>query len=159
MKAYEVRDEDSSHHILLIQSWNPKFSTLELYNFPITQSNSPSPLNFPSSFRTLPHFKTNVRSLQRYCSVVGQFSLVLMSLIAELFEGDIIMDQRLRSWVTGQYDKRDAINDVSYLWPASLDENGKRVIRVPYTLSDEIKRGNKRSSIFFSCVFSLVFPT
>ncbi|XP_020612009.1 zinc metalloproteinase nas-4-like isoform X3 [Orbicella faveolata] len=66
----------------------------------------------------------------------------------ELFEGDIIMDQRLRSWVTGQYDKRDAINDDSYLWPSSLDENGERVIRVPYTLSDEIKRdGEKMDSI------------
>ena len=81
-------------------------------------------------------------------SVVGRFSRVLMSLVAELFEGDIIMDQRLRSWVTGQYDKRDAINDDSYLWPSSLDENGERVIRVPYTLSDEIKRGKRRSSLF-----------
>ena len=75
-----------------------------------------------------------------------------MSLVAELFEGDIIMDQRLRSWVTGQYDKRDAINDVSYMWPSLQDENGERVIRVPYTLSDEIKRG-KRSSSLFSLVF------
>lgn len=57
------------------------------------------------------------------------------------------MDQRLRSWVTGQYDKRDAINDESYLWPASVDDNKKRVIRVPYTLSDEIQRGKRRSSL------------
>ena len=71
-----------------------------------------------------------------------------MSSVAELFEGDIIMDQRLRSWVTGEYDKRDAINDESYLWPASVDDNGKRVIRVPYTLSDEIKRGKRRLSLF-----------
>ena len=77
-----------------------------------------------------------------------------MSLVAELFEGDIIMDQRLRSWVTGQYEKRDAINDESYMWPASLDEKGERVIRVPYTLSDEIKRGNERSD-FFPCVMNV----
>ena len=57
------------------------------------------------------------------------------------------MDQRLRSWVTGQYDKRDAINDDSYMWPASTDENGKRIIRVPYTLSDEIQQGKRRSSL------------
>lgn len=54
----------------------------------------------------------------------------------DLFEGDIVMDQRLRSWVTGESDKRDAINDVSYLWPASDDGT----VRVPYTLSDEIQR-------------------
>ncbi|XP_078370120.1 zinc metalloproteinase nas-4-like isoform X2 [Oculina patagonica] len=58
----------------------------------------------------------------------------------ELFEDDIIMDQRLRSWVTGQYDKRDAINDKSYLWPTTQDENGKKIVRVPFTLSDEIKQ-------------------
>ncbi|KAJ7388507.1 hypothetical protein OS493_037127 [Desmophyllum pertusum] len=58
----------------------------------------------------------------------------------ELFEGDMIMDQRLRSWVTGQFDKRDAINDESYMWPATTVD-GKRIIRVPYTLSDEIKEG------------------
>lgn len=57
----------------------------------------------------------------------------------DLFEGDIVMDQRLRSWVTGESDKRDAINDVSYLWPASDDGT----VRVPYTLSDEIQRGKK----------------
>ena len=50
------------------------------------------------------------------------------------------MDQRLRSWVTGESDKRDAINDVSYLWPKS--DNG--AVRVPYTLSDEIQRGKKK---------------
>jgi len=71
-----------------------------------------------------------------------------MSLVAELFEEDIIMDQRLRSWVTGQYDKRDAINDDSYKWPESMDTNGNKVIKVPYTLSDEIQRGKRRSSLF-----------
>ena len=65
------------------------------------------------------------------------------------------MDQRLRSWVTGQYDKRDAINDESYLWPESQDENNNRVIRVPYTLSDEIKRGKKRYSLFSLVYFPL----
>ena len=52
------------------------------------------------------------------------------------------MDQRLRSWVTGQYDKRDAVLDTSYLWPKSDD--GK--VRVPYILSDEILEG-KRTNI------------
>lgn len=53
----------------------------------------------------------------------------------DIFEGDIVMDQRLRSWITGEYDKRDAINDISYLWPKSDDGT----VRVPYSLSDEIK--------------------
>ena len=58
-------------------------------------------------------------------------------LFTELFEDDIVMDQRLRSWVTGQYDKRDAINDDSYLWPKSDDGT----VRVPFKLSDEILEG------------------
>lgn len=58
------------------------------------------------------------------------------------------MDQRLRSWVTGQYDKRDAINDKSYLWPTTQDENGKKIVRVPYTLSDEIKQGERSLRLF-----------
>ena len=56
------------------------------------------------------------------------------------------MDQRLRSWVTGQYDKRDAVRDDSYLWPKSRD--GK--VRVPYILSDEILEG-KRTTLIDSC--------
>ncbi|XP_068717986.1 hatching enzyme 1.2-like isoform X1 [Montipora capricornis] len=53
----------------------------------------------------------------------------------DIFEGDIVMDSRLRSWVTGQADKRDAINDVSYLWTKSEDGT----VRVPYILSKEIQ--------------------
>ena len=51
----------------------------------------------------------------------------------------MVMDARLRSWVTGQYDKRDAINDDTYLWPKS--EEGH--VRVPYSLSDEIMEGKR----------------
>ena len=72
------------------------------------------------------------------------------------------MDQRLRSWVTGESDKRDAINDVSYLWPKSDDGT----VRVPYTLSDEIQRGKKsfqqqRITCFIDLVemLSLNFPS
>ena len=61
---------------------------------------------------------------------------------ADLFEEDIIMDRRLRSWVTGQFDKRDAINEVSYLWPTS-ERDGKRIVRIPYTLSKEIEQGER----------------
>ena len=72
-------------------------------------------------------------------------------MVAELFEEDMVMDQRLRSWVTGQYDKRDAINDASYLWPSTKDKDGKKIIRVPYTLSDEIKEGKRTLS--YVCQF------
>ena len=61
------------------------------------------------------------------------------------------MDQRLRSWVTGQYDKRDAINDVSYLWPKSDDGT----VEVPYTLSQEILEG-KTATPTHSCF--VVYP-
>ena len=64
---------------------------------------------------------------------------------SDLFEEDIVMDQRLRSWVTGDYDKRDAINDVTYLWPSSDDGT----VRVPYTLSDEIQNGEQGFLIVF----------
>ena len=138
-KAYEGRNEDSNHHILLIQSYSRQFPPVNLLK---------SWKKFTLEVSNLPYFWTDLRFPQRYSSVVDRFSLVLVSLVAELFEGDIIMDQRLRSWVTGQYDKRDAINDESYIWPSSLDDHGERVIRVPYTLSDEIKRGNERSSFY-----------
>ena len=58
------------------------------------------------------------------------------------------MDQRLRSWVTGESDKRDAVNDVSYMWPASDDGT----VRVPYTLSDEIQRGKKSFLMAANCI-------
>lgn len=54
----------------------------------------------------------------------------------DLFEEDIVMDRRLRSWVTGQVDKRDAINYVFYLWPTTI-QGGKRIVRVPYMKSEE----------------------
>lgn len=58
----------------------------------------------------------------------------------DLFEGDMVMDARLRSWVTGQYDKRDAINDDTYLWPKSQEGH----VRVPYSLSDEIMEDDEK---------------
>ena len=64
-------------------------------------------------------------------------NLTLISFLTDIFEGDIVMDSRLRSWVTGQADKRDAINDVSYLWRKSEDGT----VRVPYILSKEIQEG------------------
>lgn len=58
------------------------------------------------------------------------------------------MDRRLRSWVTGQVDKRDAINDVFYLWPTTI-QGGKRIVRVPYMKSEEFSLGkNKVWSLF-----------
>lgn len=47
------------------------------------------------------------------------------------------MDSRMRSWVTGQADKRDAINDDYFLWPKS--DYG--IVRVPFKLSKEIREG------------------
>lgn len=68
--------------------------------------------------------------------------------LADLFEEDIVMDRRLRSWVTGQVDKRDAINDVFYLWPTTI-QGGKRIVRVPYMKSEEFSLGkNKVWSLF-----------
>ena len=63
----------------------------------------------------------------------------------------MVMDQRLRSWVTGQYDKRDAVLDETYLWPESHD--GK--VRVPYTLSDEILEGKGTTFVCSCCCASL----
>lgn len=53
------------------------------------------------------------------------------------------MDRRLRSWVTGQVDKRDAINDVFYLWPTTI-QGGKRIVRVPYMKSEEFSLGKNK---------------
>nr|QNH72382.1 toxin candidate TRINITY_DN22557_c0_g2_i1 [Pachycerianthus borealis] len=45
--------------------------------------------------------------------------------VGELFEGDIVMDESLRSLVLGEDTKRDAVIDQKYLWPRG---------RVPYVL-------------------------
>nr|QNH72416.1 toxin candidate TRINITY_DN29374_c0_g2_i1 [Pachycerianthus maua] len=47
----------------------------------------------------------------------------------ELFEGDIVMDETLRSIVLGEDTKRDAVKDKSYQWPGGY---------VPYVLDDEL---------------------
>ncbi|XP_015777189.1 PREDICTED: zinc metalloproteinase nas-13-like [Acropora digitifera] len=60
----------------------------------------------------------------------------------DIFEGDIVMDSRLRSWVTDQADKRDAIDDDFFLWPKSDDG----FVRVPYKLSKEILEDNLKLS-------------
>ena len=57
--------------------------------------------------------------------------------VTDIFEGDIVMDSRLRSWVTDQADKRDAIDDDFFLWPKSDDG----FVRVPFKLSKEIREG------------------
>lgn len=49
--------------------------------------------------------------------------------VGELFEGDIVMDPRLYSAVTGENEKRDAVTDEDYLWPNA---------RVPYVLSNKL---------------------
>lgn len=60
----------------------------------------------------------------------------------DIFEGDIVMDSRLRSWVTDQADKRDAIDDDFFLWPKSDDG----FVRVPFKLSKEIREDNLKLS-------------
>ena len=57
---------------------------------------------------------------------------VLFLFREELFEGDIVMDPRLYSAVTGENDKRDAVTDEYYLWPHA---------RVPYVLASSKKLG------------------
>lgn len=49
--------------------------------------------------------------------------------VGELFEGDIVMDTRLFSAVSGENEKRDAVTEEQYLWPNA---------RVPYVLSDKL---------------------
>lgn len=96
-------------------------------------SSSPSPLNACHAYYRIHPFNT-------WCTL--PLDLCLHGFIAsftDLFEGDMVMDARLRSWVTGQYDKRDAINDDTYLWPKSQEGH----VRVPYRLSDEIMEGKK----------------
>lgn len=61
----------------------------------------------------------------------------LLFFVTDIFEGDIVMDSRLRSWVTDQADKRDAIDDDFFLWPKSDDG----FVRVPFKLSKEIREG------------------
>lgn len=49
--------------------------------------------------------------------------------VGELFEGDIVMDARLFSAVSGENEKRDAVTADQYLWPDA---------RVPYVLSKKL---------------------
>lgn len=71
----------------------------------------------------------------------------------DLFEEDIVMDRRLRSWVTGQFDKRDAINDVYYLWPTTL-RDGKRIVRVPYMKSEEFTQNPTKMECLVNAISS-----
>ena len=45
----------------------------------------------------------------------------------------MVMDLRLRSAVTGENEKRDAVTDKKYLWPNA---------RVPYVLSESLSKSS-----------------
>ena len=51
--------------------------------------------------------------------------------LADLFEGDIVMDESLRASVLGDDSKRDSVRDESYLWVDGY---------VPFELSDELSK-------------------
>lgn len=62
-------------------------------------------------------------------SLFNFFAFAFILFLSDLFEEDIVMDVRLRDWVSGKMQKRDAVTLEKYLWKDGI---------LPYVISDDI---------------------